>query len=304
MITLDSNTVYSYSVGDSYIEYGCTATDDVDGAVACSSSGTVNTSVIGEYVVTYSATDSSSNTNNYEETYVVLRDATLLSIDMDSYYDSAEGLYGDELLLELRNIINANVTPVTYGEVRYLLDETDADPNIAGNLILFYDANSIDGEWDADGDGTWDGTFTREHVFPQSLLGVDADNDKANEASDLHNLTPASPSTNSSRGNKYFDDQLTTESYLPRDAIHGDISRILFYMIVMYDQYTLVDGLPEIYEMGDREALLQWYYDDPVDTFEETRNDVIYANQNNRNPFIDYSHLLELIYYTESLPLN
>lgn len=303
MISLSPSTVLSYSVGDSYTDYGCTANDDVDGVVPCTTSGTVNTSIIGEYIITYSAQDSAGNINNHEEAFVVLRDATLLDINMDPYYDSAEGLYGEELLLELRRILNDGVSLVTYGDVRYILDETDADPNISGNLILFYDATSIDGDWD-DEFGDWAGTFTREHVFPQSLLGVSASNSVANIASDLHNLTPASPSTNSSRGNKYFDDQLTAESYLPRDAVHGDISRILFYMIVMYDQYSLVNGLPEIYEMGDREALLQWYYDDPVDTFEENRNDVIYSYQNNRNPFIDYSHLLELIYFTEGLPLN
>jgi endonuclease I len=280
------------------VDYGCTADDDVDGSVSCSTSGTVNTSVIGEYTITYTASDSSGNIASHDEVFVVLHDATLLNIDMDSYYDSAEGLYGDELLLALRDILNTGVTLQTYGDSRYILDETNADPLISGNLILIYLGTSVSGVWD--GGITWN----REHIWPQSLLGVEAVNEVANEASDLHNLYPADPSTNSSRGNKYFADTTTTESYAPRAAVHGDIARALFYMVVMYDQYTLVDGLPDVYEMGDRATLLQWYYDDTVDSFEETRNDVIYSYQNNRNPFVDYPHLLELIYYTEGLPLS
>jgi endonuclease I len=288
----------SYSVGDAFVDYGCTATDNVDGTIDCTTVGTVDTNTIGEYTLTFTATDTAGNTASVQETFVVLRDDSLLEIDLDPYYDSAEGLYGDELLLALRAILNSGDTLQTYGDARYILDETDADPLIPGNLILLYLGTSVSGVWDAGA------TWNREHIWPQSLLGVDAENSTANEASDLHNLAPADPGTNSSRGNKYYADATTTVSYAPRAAVRGDIARSLFYMIVMYDQYTLVDGEPGLYQMGDRATLIQWFYDDPVSAFEIARNNVIYSYQNNRNPFVDYSHLLELIYYDEGLPVS
>ena len=39
--------------------------------------------------------------------------------------------------------------------------------------------------------------------------------------------------------------------------------------------------------MGILDALLRWNRDDPPDDRERGRNDVVYAEQGNRNPFID-----------------
>jgi len=40
----------------------------------------------------------------------------------------------------------------------------------------------------------------------------------------------------------------------------------------------------------------QWHEEDPVDAFEMNRNQQIYNNQNNRNPYIDHPELVEEIY--------
>ncbi|MFW6298845.1 MAG: endonuclease, partial [Bacillota bacterium] len=76
-------------------------------------------------------------------------------------------------------------------------------------------------------------------------------------------------------------------------------ARMLFYMDVMYDDLTLVDGAPGdgAYEMGDLDSLLEWHVTDDVSGFEERRNDVIASYQDNRNPFIDHPHLAYLVYY-------
>jgi len=153
---------------------------------------------------------------------------------------------------------------------------------------LVYTQLSVSGTWDA---GI---TWNREHVWPQSLLGVDAGG--INVASDLHNLKPADPGENSSRSNKYFDNITSSVAYEPPDEVKGDIARILFYMIVMYDNLNLVDQAPDIYEMALLSVLLSWHEQDPVDAFEQNRNDVIYSYQFNRNPFIDYPHFVELIF--------
>jgi endonuclease I len=272
------------------VSLACTATDNVDGSVACTYSGTVNTNVAGSYIITYSATDSSSNTATLEVTYTITDETDPLTMDLSTYYDDAEGLTGEQLLEVLRLIINSGFIGVSYGDSRYILDETDADPNNPGNLILVYLQTSVDGTWD---DGT---TWNREHVWPQSLMGVSVDNSSVNIGSDLHNLKPANPSENSSRGNEYFDNFDTASTYEPPDASKGDIARILFYMMVMYDYLNLVDEAPTLYEMALLEVLLAWHEADPVDAFEQNRNNVIYFYQFNRNPFIDYPHFVELIF--------
>ncbi|QLY39855.1 DUF5011 domain-containing protein [Hujiaoplasma nucleasis] len=281
-----NNNVYSYSIGDSVGDYGCTALDDVDGPVDCTTSGTIDTNTIGDYDITYSATDSSGNTATLTQTYSVT-DNNFLTQDLITYYDDAEGLQGTALEQALHTIIS-DYTYVTYDDARYILDETDQDPNNPNNVILVYTQQSVDGEWYCpSGSCTWN----REHVWPQSLLGYDSV-----MSADLHNLKPADPGTNSSRSNKYFDNLTTASTYEPPDEVKGDIARILFYMVIMYDNLDLVDVAPSTYEMALLEVLLSWHELDPVDDFERNRNDVIYSYQGNRNPFIDYEEFVELIF--------
>lgn len=283
-----NNNVYSYSIGDSVGDYGCTAIDDVDGPVTCTTSGSIDTSTGGDYDITYSAIDSSNNLATLVQTYTVSA-----YLDLSTYYDDAEGLEGTALEEALRTIINNGFVGVSYGDSRYDLDDTDADPNNSSNLILVYEQISISGVWDSGA------TWNREHVWPQSLLGLSVNNSSVNAGSDLHNLKPADPGTNSSRSNKYFDNMTTSAAYEPPDEVKGDIARILFYMVIMYDNLELVDGTPTTYEMGALQTLLAWNDLDPVDDFERDRNEEIYSIQYNRNPFIDYEHFVELIFGDE-----
>jgi endonuclease I len=269
----------------------CSATDDVDGPVTCDYSGYVDKSIAGSYIITYTAIDSSNNETVIAVTHTVIDESNPGGgIILTEYYATVDGLTGQALVLELRSIINTGLTRVTYGDTRYILDETDADPNNSSNLILLYLGTSVSGVWDL---GV---TWNREHVWPQSLLGVPADNDTKNAASDLHNLKPADPATNSSRGNKFYDVATDTDSYLPRAEVRGDIARILLYMTVMYEIYTLVNTTPTVYQMAMLDVLLQWNLDDPVDDFERNRNEVIFTYQHNRNPFIDYPEFVSMIW--------
>lgn len=208
----------------------------------------------------------------------------------EGYYEGADGLTGTTLELFLRTVVTTGFVGVTYGDARYMLDDTDRDPNNSNNVILVYLGTSVSGAWD--GGITWN----REHVWPQSLLGASADNNVVNVASDLHNLKPSNPSVNSSRGNKYFDNLTTTVSYAPRDEVKGDIARILFYMTIKYDYLNLVDSNPSVYQMAKLSTLLQWHLEDPVDSFEQHRNDVIFSLQHNRNPFIDHPEFVEKLW--------
>ena len=284
---------YTYEVGDQQVDItGCTATDDVDGDIPCSFTGYVDMSTAGNYIVTYYAIDSAGNETYLHVTYHIV-DPSNPDGDPDiiAYYSTALGLTGNTLLLELRSIINTGMLKISYGDARYILNLSDADPDIAGNVKLVYSGLSVSGNWD-------DGTFTREHVWPQSLLDTDVSNTTKNVGTDLHNLKPENQSWNSSRGNKYFDVATTTVSYLPRAEVRGDVARILFYMVVMYNYLELINGTPTVYQMAMLDVLIQWHQQDPVDDFERNRNNVIFSYQRNRNPFIDYPEFVGMIWPT------
>ena len=62
VITLNGPSVLNLSVGDTYAEQGATAIDPEEGSVPVTIGGdTVDTSVVGTYIVTYDASDSSGN---------------------------------------------------------------------------------------------------------------------------------------------------------------------------------------------------------------------------------------------------
>lgn len=210
------------------------------------------------------------------------------------YYEGLDGLTGPNLIIFLNNLLKV-MTGKDYGFARTALQVTDRDPNNSSKLIEFYTGDSYVAKWDL---GV---TWNREHVWPQSLLNVAAENTLINRASDLHNLTPANPDINTSRSNKWYGPAITATSYLPERAeVRGDIARILFYMDVRYDELKLVfltgTQKPAKQEMGDLATLLQWHIDDPVDDFERNRNNVIFGYQNNRNPFIDHPELVSYVY--------
>ena len=84
----------------------------------------------------------------------------------------------------------------------------------------------------------------------------------------------------------------------------------MFYMAVRYeglDSYPDLELTETISPKSDKEpihgvlsTLLKWHREDPVNEWEENRNNIIYNSyQNNRNPFIDYPILAEHIWGTE-----
>jgi len=294
-ITLTDDMVFQYLLNDPVDLTECVATHKTNGDTTCDILGSVDSSVAGVYEITFYKTDEFNRTSSLTVSISIIDpDNDYLSMDLMTYYDDAEGLYGDALIDALHDIINNGFVGVTYGEARYILDDTDVDPNNANNLILIYLGTSVSGAWD--GGSTWN----REHVWPQSLLGESASNDTVNMASDLYNLMPANPSENTSRGNSPF--SALSSGYEPRDEVKGDIARALFYMMVMYDELDLVNTYPGLHEMGFLDELLAWHYADPVDDFELHRMNVIYGEQHNRNPFVDYSHFVDLIWFNDENP--
>jgi hypothetical protein len=93
VITLIGDAVITLTVGDNYNEQGATVVDDVDTNLTATASGTVDTSVVGTYTITYSAADGASNqatlnrTINVQPAAVVGNKAYLFhSQNDDSFY--------------------------------------------------------------------------------------------------------------------------------------------------------------------------------------------------------------------------
>ncbi len=202
--------------------------------------------------------------------------ADLLDEDLITYFDQAEGLYGSTLDDALTTILNDNVNHLSYDDAKWVLEESDKDPDNPNNIILVYTRESIKGQWDYP-------NWNREHVWPQSKLA------SSGAKADAHHLKPSDVSENSSRGNLPFGESGST--YEPPDVVKGDVARMLFYMDARYNSLDLRSGV-----LGDLGLLLEWHVQDPVDDFERNRNDVIFDYQNNRNPFIDHPHLALLMF--------
>ena len=229
------------------------------------------------------------------------------------YYDDAQGLQGDQLKAALHNIIDDH-TWYSYNDLRdFILKDTDEDPNNPNNVILLYTGRSQAKNTFGGGANDWN----REHVWAKSHGGF-GNNPPA--GTDAHHIRPTDASVNSSRGNKDFamggqehseatGNYYTDYTWEPRDAVKGDVARMIFYMAVRYEggggepDLEVVDAVntspnPEIGKLSD---LLNWNQQDPPDDFEINRNNVIYGYQNNRNPFIDHPEYVNAIWNPVSI---
>ena len=73
VITLNGSSTIQLNIGDSWTDPGATATDNTDGDISSSITvnGTVDTSTVGTYTLTYSVTDAANNTNSTTRTVIV-----------------------------------------------------------------------------------------------------------------------------------------------------------------------------------------------------------------------------------------
>lgn len=214
-----------------------------------------------------------------------------------NYYNAATGT-GATLKSQLTTIMSTGHILRTYGNFRDSAAFTDADPNVPGNILLVYNRASVPATWD--GGIVWN----REHTWPDSLQPQNADNGSTGAIADPHMLRPANPSINSSRGNKPYGLDNTTGSfgavsggyYFPGDADKGDMARTMFYAATRWSSsgFTLVEGLPSGFQMGDLSSLVNWHFSDVPDTFERRRNQAVYSQAlnptyytNNRNAYVD-----------------
>ncbi|UUU33749.1 endonuclease [Streptomyces sp. CA-210063] len=233
--------------------------------------------------------------------------ATTTAYD-STYYKNAIGKTGTSLKSSLHTIISPQ-TKLSYSAVWEALKVTDQDPSNSSNVKLLYSGISRSKSLNGGNSGNWN----REHVWAQSHGDFGT---SAGPGTDLHHLRPEDVAVNARRGNLDFDNGgssftnsggslADTNSFEPRDAVKGDVARMILYMAVRYEGD---DGWPNLEPNdlvtnggtrfhGRLSVLKAWNDEDPPDSFEERRNDLIYSNyQGNRNPFIDHPEWIEAIW--------
>lgn len=224
-------------------------------------------------------------------------------VELSSYYEEAEGLSGTALVSALRTIITRNHKLYSYSTVWDILKESDEDPNNTSNVILFYTGRSQSKSSNGGGTSDWN----REHVWPQSRGGFGTG---TGPGTDAHHLRPTDVKVNGTRGNKDYDEggsivndyagvptlnRTTSSTFEPRDLVKGDAARMIFYMSIRYN-LEVRESVGTGVWLGRLSTMLRWNEQDLPDSFEQNRNEVVYEWQKNRNPFIDYPHLANLIW--------
>ena len=233
---------------------------------------------------------------------------TSLSSKAKSYYTSSytystlSAKSASSLKSSLKTLMtNTHSTKTSYTNLKTYTKYSDAYAGSSSKIVDFYSSETYSGTWDSGS------TWNREHVWCQSLGSFTT----SNCGSDLHHLRPTDPKLNSTRNNLPFGEvsgsykTATSNSgkvggyynstcFEPLDAVKGDVARILLYCYVRWGESNLSDLISTT-------DLLNWMKQDPVDTYEMGRNDVVQGIQGNRNVFIDYPEYAWLI-FSKSIP--
>ncbi len=235
------------------------------------------------------------------------------------YYASLNGLTGSELRQAMHDLIDSH-NSLAYVTTRTALESVDEDPQNAANVLLVYSRRSEQKLLFVQNSPANPRYWNREHLWPNSL-GID----NAEPAySDLFNLRPADVDVNNRRANLNFDESVAADGNIITDpeaplctsdgnswevpaVMKGDIARSMFYMDVRYagdipgePDLQLTDDLSSVSSTGTKfgrlTTLLLWHLSDPVDAAERLRNDRVFAQQQNRNPFVDRPWLVQEVF--------
>lgn len=236
------------------------------------------------------------------------------------YYDSAEGLTGENLRQALFLIIkNPNVE--SYNGLWTAFKTTDKKSN--GKVWDMYSDQpggtpAYEYTFGTDQCGNYSGEnscYNREHSFPKSWF-----NEATPMYSDLFHLYPTDGYVNGRRSNYPFGEvgsatwtstngcKVGSSNYPgysgtvfePIDAYKGDFARTYFYMLTCYKDKISNWSCPMLsgsnFTSWTRNMLIEWHHSDPVSVKEINRNNAVYGYQHNRNPYIDNPEWADMIW--------
>ena len=243
------------------------------------------------------------------------------------YYASALNKNGYALRVAMHNIIK-NHTSESYNGLWDAFYRTDRHPDNGKVWDIYSDrpgstpayyftfGNDQCGNYSGEGD-----CYNREHSVPKSWFGGSV----APMYTDLFHLYPTDGFVNSKRSNlpigKVINATWTSTNgskvgtsnvsgysgqvFEPIDSFKGDYARTYFYMAVCYMDKNLGVETQSNFIGGNlkpwsKDLLLQWAAMDPVSKKEIDRNNAVYQIQHNRNPFIDFPELAEMIFGSDT----
>lgn len=224
--------------------------------------------------------------------------------NVGTYYNGISSVE-NTLISELTAKINPH-TVVPYVAYKSLMNAFEVKDTTAGQSFvtcaysgerkLFMDPF----DWTATG-------YSREHTYAHSWMPT-FDATALPEYSDQHNLYPTNLlQANTPRSNlpmgivtgninfSYLEGKVGQGAngqlvYEPRESHKGNVARAMFYMCVAYNgisgnNWKLPSG-------QDQMILKNWHFADVPDNYEIARHELMFANQGNRNPFIDSANFV------------
>ncbi|MEO0424850.1 MAG: glycosyl hydrolase [Pseudomonadota bacterium] len=118
IVTVQGVSPAVHEQGTDYVDAGATATDDVDGTVAVTVTGTVVTAEAGAYTLTYNATDSAGNTGSATRTVVVAdTTAPIITLNGATNVSQPQGTAYVDAGAEAQDAIDGAVAVERSGEV-------------------------------------------------------------------------------------------------------------------------------------------------------------------------------------------
>ena len=260
---------------------------------------------------------------------LLITSTTLYAAIPSGYYDAANGKKGEALRAQLKTIISANYTSISYSGLEPHYAETDMRSN--GYIWDMYSTCNFTMSDAGSSQQNVCDCWNKEHSVPQSWFS-----EQSPMKSDLFHVYPTDARVNNFRGNLPYGETSSTANidnnshalghigtsnftgysgrvYEPDDEYKGDFARTYFYMSTRYmdKDFTQSTTGSVMFENGadltpySVALLLKWHRQDPVSQKEIDRNNAVYLKQNNRNPFIDYPYMAEYIWGTQkSVNLN
>ena len=210
----------------------------------------------------------------------------------------------DSALYDALYNLMATSTYTSYDSTKNYFKYTDCQ-NSDGAISSFYSGVSVG--------PTWDGTFNREHVWPNSKSNGGSDTNTRRET-DIMMLRPTATTENSGRGNTAYGKSsgyFNPNNYVGSTGydLRGDVARIVLYVYVRWGgDATYHDGALNFMwgssgVIESKDVLIEWMEADPVDTWEMGRNDSTEAILGTRNVFVDYPELAFDL-FNEAVPTN
>ena len=245
----------------------------------------------------------------------VLCTSNVLAQSFKDYYTPVDGLKKETLKSELSKLLNKHQV-FSYAS---LWDHYPYTDGCLDNEDQVFDMYSTEEFYFSKHPTS---AMNKEHVVPQSWWGKGA---KYGIYTDLFNVYPSEQRANSAKsnypvgivdGDASFKNERckvgTSKNsggagkvFEPCDEFKGDFARIYFYDATCYQNVNWASNAAAFHkgvntyptlESWILPILLEWNRKDPPSEWEKVRNERVFAEQGNRNAFIDFPQLAEYIW--------